>query len=196
MRIKLHPLEVFGLSLLGPLTLFVLFWLFLPGRERVQAVDGGLAAPVRHRSRTRPIRIYQGDLEGWGPIRVFPGLTPGLGFGRPLAESRTRLGLDEEGGVFTLLLCNGQDAPRPAPGPGWQLRQGGDRVWHYSRPPARLPRGGLFTDPGMQVPVGRIARLLFTGEAPSGEGTLVLDHPQGQTSLEPRKMPAQEVYRF
>jgi len=194
MRVSLHPLEVVGLSLLGPATLLLLFHFLAPGTGSGPPDAGPATDPGR--SRTRPIRVFAGEVEGWGRVRVFPGLTPGLGFGLPLAQARRRLGLEEGSRLFTLLLSNDGDEPRRPAAGAWRLSQAGGRVWDRREDLSALPQAPLFTTPGRSLPPRRVARFLFAGKSRPAGTSLLFSGPGGVTRLEPVTMPAQEVFRF
>ena len=196
-----RPLEILGLSLAAPALLFVLLWFWV-----VPKANTPLAPPSKRtvsvgRSRTRPIRVFEGELPDHRKVRVFQGLTPGLEGTEAGKRALAQLGRKGWGPALTLLVRNGADRELPALKGAWSLRQGKDRTWklvsslHPSSPLGRLLLG-LYAPEGSRVPPGAVARRLFlpAGDSRSpGKEPLYLEGPLGRFPLSPRTLPAQDV---
>ncbi len=198
-----RPLEILVLTLAAPATLFVLLWVWaLPRNQGPLKPPAKKAAGAFH-SRTRPVYVFQGELPGHRKVRVFRGLTPGLGGTGAARRALRLLGEGKSGSLLTLLLWNGSKAEIPPLEGRWSLHQGKDREWvlvSSLHPETALGRllAGLYRRGKAPIPPGKAARFLFLSSRPLSppQGkTLLLRGPQGQVSLSPRALPAQDVFQ-
>ena len=197
----LRPLEVLALSLAAPATLFLLLWFWaFPGKGAPlkPPSPGGEAG---FQSRTRPVRVFEGELPDHRKLRVFQGLTPGLGGTEAGRRALRLLGREGRWPALTLLVRNDSGRKAPSLAGGWALFQGEDRKWRLASP--LHPRNalgrllaGLYSPGDFPIPPGGVARHLFLPSrsvSPPAGKPLFLEGPLGRITLSPRTLPAQDV---
>ena len=197
-----HIAEVFLLSLLAPAVLGFLIWQDINREESRKTAGPGLDWK-NLKSRTRVILVFEGELQGYGKIRVFEGVVPGIDQGFTIKRINERLCTTGKGMPLTLLLWNYSKKQIDPFGRGWVLEQEGKKKWFMKFPIEPRTKVGklyssIFTPPGESVPPGKLGRYLFVSPGNSRllKAPLILKRNGLETSLKPTSMPSDEVFSF